>query len=142
MGTTNNSNILFKLSGVSQGLYIFEQNPERYDVYSPKKENNILQLLVGENIYQRPLLDNTVRKMEWSVTSYSVYSGLAQFANRNIYQEPDIVYFWDGTVSEFQGTAIQVIDVYGKPITSNYPKWKIEMQIKPVSSYDNKKEIV
>ncbi len=130
MGNTPNPNILFRLSGVTQGLYIFEQNPERYDVFTPKKENNILQLLVGENVYQRPLLDNNVRKMEWLVATYDLYSGLIQFSERNIYQEPDTVYFWDGTVYEFQGAPIQVIDVYGQPIAGNSPKWKIEMQFK------------
>ena len=130
MGTTNNPNILFKLSGVSQGLYVFEQNPERYDVFTPKKENTILQLLEGENIYQRPLLDNGIRKMEWSVASYDLYSGLNMFAQRNIYREPETVYFWDGTVYEFQGAPVQVIDVYGRPIAGNSPKWQVEMQFK------------
>lgn len=125
-----NSGILFQLSGLNQGLYVFEQNPERYDVFTPKKENTILPLLINENIYQRPLLDNVVRKMEWSMTSYSLYSGLKQFANRGAFLIPDTVYFWDGTVFEFQGAAVQVIDVYGTPLAANPPKWKVEMQLK------------
>ncbi len=126
---TGNPNILFKLSGIS-GLYIFDQNPIRYDVMTPKKENNILPLLVGENIYQRPLLDNTMRKMEWDNTTFDLYSGLKQFASRGENGEPPIVYFWDGTVYEFQGAPVQVIDVYGKPIAGNSPKWQVEMQFK------------
>lgn len=136
------SSILFIFSGVNFGKYIFEQNPEDMDIMSPKQNFTKLPLLEEEDIYNRSLNDNEIRKMSWSVTSYSNYSGLKNYATRDISGVIPTTYFWDGTVYEFQGTPIQVIDVYGEPIASNYNKWKVEVQFKPTSLFDNKKVIL
>lgn len=123
----------YRLSGIISGVeidYTFPQNPNSNDIITPKAKHTILQTLVGENIYQRTLRDNAVRKMDWDISTYEIYSGLKRFASRdengNIYP----VRFWDGTVYEFQGNYIEVIDVYGEPQPGETNRWKIELQFK------------
>ena len=137
MGNTTNPNILFKLSGVNPGLYTFEQNPETYDILTPKQLTNVLSTIVGDDIYQRGLLDNEVRKMTWSETSYTLYTGLGVYAQRDALGNISTSYFWDGTVKEFQGAAIQVLDVYGTPLPAKDNKWRVEMQFKPITNFDH-----
>ncbi len=138
MGTTLNSNILFGLSGVTStvsGYYMFEQNPESYSILAPKQLFTILPTLEGNNIYQRALLDNDVRVMKWSQCSSGLFSTLRNYSERTVSGTIPIVYFWDGTVKEFQGAAIQVIDVYGTPIKA-MDTYSVELQFKPVTQFD------
>ena len=144
MGSTTNLNILFQLSGITtttSGLYRFEQNPETYSIMAPKQMTNILKTLEGEDIYQRALLDNEVRIMKWETTSYSLYTGLKNYSERTTSGTIPVVYFWDGTVKEFQGATIQVIDVYGRP-NKVEDFWSVEMQFKPVTQFDQEKKII
>lgn len=138
--------IYFRLSGVLSGIntdYTFEQNPMDMSEVTPKSKHTILPLLVGENIYQRSLTDNVIRRMSWEITSYAVYSGLKRFAVREVSNgEPPIVKFWDGQVYDFQGADIQVIDVYGTPIAGDYNNWRVELQFKPASNLDNLKKML
>lgn len=122
--------------------YTFPQNPDSMSIVTPKSKHTILQTLVGENIYQRTLVDNKVRKMDWSFSNYAVYSGLKRFAVRDAYGEIPVIRFWDGTVYDFQGAFIQVIDVYGVPQVQSDDKWKIELQFKPVTNFDNLKKLI
>lgn len=126
--------LFFRLSGVlpiySGCDFTFSQNPESMTVITPKSKHSVMQLLRGENIYQRTLIDNEVRKMEWSIAPYALYSGLKRFAVRQSDGNPATVYFWDGEVYDFQGAPIQVIDVHGEPIASDYNNWRIELQFK------------
>ena len=142
MGTTYNSGILFRLSGVALGEYIFEQNPEDMSLQTPKQYYSKLSLLEEEDIFQRSLHDNEIRKMKWSVASSGLYSTLKQYATRTISGTIPQSYFWDGIVYEFQGAQIEVIDVHGTPIAGNYDKWKIELQFKPITYFDNKKILI
>ncbi len=132
---TDNPNILFKLSGVTQGLYVFEQNPLSMDIYSPKQEVTILNTLAGENIYQRNLFDNQIRILKWDRAMFSLYASLKTFTIRDSNGNIPVSYFWDGTVKEFQGAAIQVIDVYARPIASE-DRWSIDLQFKPSTVFD------
>lgn len=140
MGFTENTNILFKFSGVS-GLYVFDQNPETMDILAPKQSHNIINTLLGQNIYQRALLDNNVRVMRWGDTSFAVYSGLRAYSFRTSSGTIPTTYFWDGTVNEFQGTKVQVIDVHGEPINAKPDRWTVELQLKPVNPFDQEYEI-
>lgn len=142
MGYTVNSGILFKISGVALGEYIFPQNPETYELMAPKQTYTILDTLELENIYQRPLYDNDVRKMSWSTVESGTYSSLKRYAERTTSGTIPISYFWDGTVFEFQGTPVEVLDVWGVPIAGNFNQWRLEVQFKPITQYDNKKVIV
>lgn len=126
--------LFFRFSGIlSNGSgcdYTFPQNPETMSEITPKSKHSILQTLLGENIYHRSLVDNEVRQMDWSTTSYDVYSGLKRFAERDVYGNPPTISFWDGEVYDFQGAQIEVIDVHGTPIASNYNNWKVNLQFK------------
>ncbi len=138
MGTTDNPNILFRLSGVTplvSGVYRFEQNPETYTLMAPKQMTTILPTLIGENIYQRALLDNEIRIMRWSRCSNTLYNNLKPYSARTTSGVIPTVYFWDGTVKEFQGTTVQIIDVYGKP-NQGEDWWTVELQFKPVAYFD------
>lgn len=141
MGTTLNPNILFRLSGLSQGMYTFEQNPETMDILAPRQVNNKLELLQGENIYQRPLFDNEVRVMKWSVGSTLLYENLKSYTQRTSSGTIPTSYFWDGTIKEFQGAAVEVIDVHGKPLNADIGKWEIELQFKPTNPFDKKYDV-
>ena len=142
MGTTYNSGILFRISGVALGEYIFEQNPEEMDLQTPKQYYSKLDLLEGENIFQRSLNDNEIRKMNWSITNSGLYSTLKQYSTRTLSGTIPQSYFWDGIVNEFQGVQIEVIDVHGVPIAGDYDKWKVELQFKPITYFDNKKILI
>lgn len=133
---TTNPNILFKLSGITQGVYTFEQNPETYDIFAPKQRANVLPTIIGEDIYQRALLDNEVREMTWGEANYSLYTGLKNYVERDPNGNIITSYFWDGTVNEFQGAAIDLLDVYGQPIKGNFNKWSIKLQFKPKTNFD------
>lgn len=144
MGTLN-QNILFAFSGVTpifSGYYRVEQNPLSYAILAPKQNYTRLDILEGKNMYQRSLLDNEVRVMKWEVGSYNLYSGLRNFCERTISGTIPVVYFWDGTVKEFQGAAIQVIDVYGQPIKAMDNRWTIELQFKPVTNFDKEYKVI
>ncbi len=144
MGITLNPNILFRLSGITplvNGAYIFEQNPSSYNVMAPKQMTNMLEILEGNNIYQRALLDNEVRVMQWQECSYALYTGLRNFSARTISGTIPTVYFWDGTVREFQGAAIEVIDVYGQPIKGK-TTWTVQLQFKPVANFDKEYKVL
>ncbi len=131
--------LYFNISGSSLGNYTFPQNPETMDIITPKSKHNVLPLLEGENIYQRDLYDNEIRKMLWSVTSADLYSGLKVYSTRDSSGNIPISYFWDGPVYEFQGAAIQMIDVYGVPLAGKFNQWRVEAQFKPHVLFDNKK---
>lgn len=142
---TDNPNILFRLSGVTStysGLFIFEQNPQSYSLFAPKQKYNIFGLLVGENIYQRALLDNQIRVMKWTECSTNLYSGLKNFAVRNSNGDVYTSYFWDGTVKEFQGATVQVIDVHGTPIAGKIDKWAVDLQFKPTTNFDKEYKVI
>jgi hypothetical protein len=142
MPITLNRNILFRFSGVNLGEYIFPQNPMAMSIFSPKQELTILPILVGENIYQRALLDNNIRSMSWSETTTDIYTSLRRFSERDSLGNIPTTYFWDGTVKEFQGTAIQVIDVYGKPIIAKSGAWEVELQFKPITNFDKEYKVI
>ena len=136
MGNTINSNILFVFSNASLGAYRFEQNPSSMDTPQMKVFNNILPILIGEDICQRAVRDNEVRKMTWDITSHRNYVMLKRYAARNSRGVIPITYFWDGPVNQFQGAPIQVIDVYGAPIAGKFNQWRVEIQFKPAVLFD------
>lgn len=136
MGNTINPNILFIFSGVALGKYTFEQNPSSMDSVAMKNHSNTLPLLIGEDIYQRPLYDNEVRKMAWEITSYTHYQALRAYTTRDSFGNIPLTYFWDGTVYGFQGAPIHVLDVYGAPIAGKFNQWKVEIQFKPAVLFD------
>jgi hypothetical protein len=141
MGYTSNSGVLFVFSGAS-GVYQFDQNPEAMDVLAPKQYYSVLPILEGEDKYMRGLKDNEIRKMSWSKTKYENYLALKQFDQRTSSGTIPRTYFWDGIVNEFQGNAVEVINVYGTQIAGNYDYWKVELQFKPITEFDNKKVIL
>lgn len=140
MGFTWNNDILFVFSGAN-GVYQFDQNPESMDILSPKQYYTVLPILESEDIYQRGLLDNEVRKMTWGRTAATNYLALKQFDTRTSSGTIPPTYFWDGIVYEFQGAPIEVLSVWGTPIPGNYDYWKVELQFKPITQFDNKKAI-
>ncbi len=89
----------------------------------------------------RGLKDNEIRKMSWGKTKYENYLALKQFDLRTASGTIPRTYFWDGVVNEFQGNAIEVINVYGTQIAGNFDYWKVELQFKPITEFDNKKVI-
>lgn len=140
----SSNSIYFMLSGVGPGAYTFTQNPERMNTIAPKSENKIVEIIRGENIYMRPLLDQDMRKMTWKRTTSSVYTNLRTFSTRDVNGDIPVSYFWDGTVNEFQGAPVKVVEVYGKPLvndafgSSNSPTspddtaWSVELLFRPV----------
>lgn len=140
MGTTLNTNILFALSGVIPGYYRFEQNPESLSIFAPKQKHTIFPLVRGENIYMRALLDNQIRVMKWSECSYNLYTTLKTYSARDANGDIPTSYFWDGTVKEFQGAAVQIIDVYGAPIKAK-TNWSLEVQFKPLTNFDKEYKV-
>jgi len=132
MGTTLNPNILFRFSGVTLGEYIFPQNPMTMDALSPWQYSNVLTLLEGEDIYMRGFIDNEVRVMKWDEVEYTTYTGIKPYATRTASGTIPVTYFWDGTMNEFRGAKVHVIDVYSKPIAGKFNKWTMEIQIKPI----------
>lgn len=140
--STDNPNILFTLTNAKYGLYVFEQNPDSYDLLAPKTLVRPLILLTGENIYQRGLLDNEVRKMGWTETTRTLYDSLSRYAERDVFGNIPVSTFSDGTVMEFQGATVQILDVYGIPLKGKIDKWKVEMQIKPCTNFSNEKLVV
>ena len=141
MGYTANSNVLFILSGVP-GIYTFEQNPMNLDILPPKQQSIKIETLEGNNVYQGAFQDNDVRVMKWDKASRNLYQILKQYAIRNGDETIPTSYFWDGTIREMQGVPIQVIDVYGVPLTADYDLWNIELQFKPTAVFDKFYKII
>lgn len=131
MGTTTNPNILFRFSGVL-GDYTFVQNPMSMDVLRFKGMSNKIDLLEGEDIYMRPLIDNEVRVMRWEDADYSIYTGLYPFTVRDSLGNIETTYFWDGTVNEFRGDPIHIISLWAQPLTSKLNRYSLELQFKPI----------
>lgn len=131
MGNTLNTNILFRLSGVS-GDYTFEQNPEVMDVLRFKNFSTKVDLLVGEDIAMRALIDNEVRVMKWSVVDKTLFTAISAFTQRDNLGNIPVNYFWDGTVNEFRGDPVQVLTVFAAPIAGKFNKYTLEVQFKPV----------
>jgi hypothetical protein len=131
MPNIENPNILFRFSGI-YGDYTFPQNPESMDVMSPFQHSNVVQTLEQEDIYMRGFIDNEVRVMKWSDVQYATYSGMKQWSVRDNLGAIPVVQFWDGTVNEFQGARIQVIDVFAQPMAGKFNRWSMELQFKPV----------
>jgi len=131
MGTTNNPNILFRFSGVL-GDHTFVQNPMTFNVLKFKDYSSQIQLLEGEDIYMRGLLDNEVRVMKWEDADYSIYTGLAPFMTRTVNGDIQTTYFWDGTVNEFRGDPVHIISLWAEPAKANLNRYSIELQLKPI----------
>ncbi len=146
MGTTNNPNILFMLSGLPGGLplYVFEQNPETMEIVPPMQGYSILRTIEGNDVYQKQSVDNETRTMSWSRATRSHYANLKLFSTRDSDGNIPICYFWDGTLKEMQGAAIKVIDVYADPMPSNYnnEEWKIKFTFRLNSRLDKMYKLI
>lgn len=136
MGTTNNSNILFTLSGSLLGAYKFEQNPSQMSIVPPTQKYNQIKVLNGENLYQNNIRDNDVRTMSWTRATTTLYANLKTYTNRDVNGNIPTAYLWDGTVKEMQGVAVKVLDVHAEPIAADYSLMKIDMTYKPVAIFD------
>lgn len=134
--STNNTNILFQLSGVALGNYRFEQNPHSLSIVPPLQSFNRLKTIDGMDIHQRTMFDSEVRKMSWTKTTRTLYADLKTYAVRSVDESIPTSYFWDGTVKEMQGVAVEVLDVIGTPIAGDYDKWNVDLIFKPVTRFD------
>lgn len=123
--------VQFVLSGVREGEYVFPQNPEEMNIRGFRSKNNVIETLVGENVFQRPLLDEENRIMKWRIVDRAMYDELTRYGAPDSNGDLPVVYFWDGNVGEFQGTPVNVLSVYGEPLTKNEDKWTLEVQFKP-----------
>ena len=134
----------FVLSGIDGTVYTFDQNPETMTLISARSKNEKFEILRGEDIYMRPLLDQEVRRMSWKRTTNAIYTSLSAFATRDANGDIPTSYFWDGTVNEFQGAPIKVLDVFATPIVNDgygsqnaltLPSemaWSVDLQFRPV----------
>ncbi len=108
--------------------YRFEQNPASMSIITKDEKFNKLEILRLDNIFQRALLDNEIRTMKWNIAANSLYERLKKFAVRDSYGNIPVYYFWDGTVGEFVGRKIKIIDVYAKPINNMDGYVELELQ--------------
>lgn len=121
----------FMLSGISQGLYVFAQNPAEYQISPPISEFNVVKTIEGNDVFQQAFTDNVTRQMNWRIADRSLYTSLKNFTIRDSYGNIPVSYFFDGSVKEMQGVPVKVIDVFGEPIAGNYDKWTISLTLKP-----------
>ncbi len=139
-----NINRQFILSGVS-GKYVFEQNPEKMDIIPPLQKLNSIKTLEGNDVYQQVApFDNETRTMEWSRANQSLYANLKVFSNRDINNNIQVSYLWDGPVLEMQGIQVKVLDIHGEPIkglNGNYD-WNIKLYYKPVQATEKHNGII
>lgn len=131
-----NPNIMFKLSGVLLGEYIFEQNPASYSTLQPLQQQTEFKTIEGNDVYQRTFVDNELREMTWDYGTNELYYRLSNFAIRDTDGNIPISWFSDQTTKMFDAIPCKVIDVIGEPIAGNPSYKKITMRIKPEAYFD------
>ena len=122
----------FILSGIISSGFIFPQNPVDMSILGPRSSNSIVGIIRSENIYMRPLLDNDVRIMRWDRVDKAMFDSLRPYADPDANGDLEVLYFWDGQVNEFAGTAVKVISVWGEPLLNEVGVFSMQLQLRPV----------
>lgn len=103
----------FQFSGINLGLYVFEINPSKYDVYPQRNTQSYKTILDFD-----PTSDEEYNKIEinmsWDQMSAKMYADILPYSRKKVDGSSEQLYFWDANVRRFFEGQIKVEALHGE----------------------------
>ena len=124
----------FQLSGVKQGLYVFELNPSSYDPYPQRTTQSYKNITVFEHTIDAPYNKLEI-DMHWDEMSNNMWNSLIPYSRKNVDGTSENLYFWDSHVNRFQGHRVKIESLRCDLKGGHYPltRFNVSMKIRVAS---------
>lgn len=121
----------FQLSGINQGLYVFELNPSSYDPY-PQRSTQSYKTIIN---YDKTI-DQQYNKLEielqWDEMSEAMWNSLLPFSRKRVDGTSEAFYFWDSHINRFNGHRVKIESLKGEVKAGYTPinRFNVSMKIR------------